>query len=135
MSSVVACMDARLNVYGLLGLAEGDPHVIRNAGGIVTQDELRSLAISQRLLGTTEIMLIHHTDCGMLSFTDDGFRQAIEADTGIKPTWSSEAFTDLDADVRQNIARIRAETAIPHKESVRGFVYDVATGLLREVTS
>ncbi len=135
MSSVVACMDARLNVYGLLGLAEGDAHVIRNAGGIVTQDELRSLAISQRLLGTTEIMLIHHTDCGMLSFTDDGFRQAIEADTGIKPTWSSEAFTDLDADVRQNIARIRAETAIPHKESVRGFVYDVATGLLREVTS
>jgi len=128
-------MDARLNVYGLLGLAEGDAHVIRNAGGIVTQDELRSLAISQRLLGTTEIMLIHHTDCGMLSFTDDGFRQAIEADTGIKPTWSSEAFTDLDADVRQNIARIRAETAIPHKESVRGFVYDVATGLLREVTS
>jgi len=135
MSSVVACMDARLNVYGLLGLAEGDAHVIRNAGGIVTQDELRSLAISQRLLGTTEIMLIHHTDCGMLSFTDDGFRQAIEADTGIKPTWSSEAFTDLDADVPQNIARIRAETAIPHKESVRGFVYDVATGLLREVTS
>jgi carbonic anhydrase len=135
MSSVVACMDARLNVYGLLGLAEGDAHVIRNAGGIVTQDELRSLAISQRLLGTTEIMLIHHTDCGMLSFTDDGFRQAIEADTGIKPTWSSEAFTDLDVDVRQNIARIRAETAIPHKESVRGFVYDVATGLLREVTS
>jgi len=135
MSSVVACMDARLNVYGLLGLAEGDAHVIRNAGGIVTQDELRSLAISQRLLGTTEIMLIHHTDCGMLSFTDDGFRQAIEADTGIKPTWSSEAFTDLHADVRQNIARIRAETAIPHKESVRGFVYDVATGLLREVTS
>jgi len=135
MSPVVACMDARLNVYGLLGLAEGDAHVIRNAGGIVTQDELRSLAISQRLLGTTEIMLIHHTDCGMLSFTDDGFRQAIEADTGIKPTWSSEAFTDLDADVRQNIARIRAETAIPHKESVRGFVYDVATGLLREVTS
>ncbi len=128
-------MDARLNVYGLLGLAEGDAHVIRNAGGIVTQDELRSLAISQRLLGTTEIMLIHHTDCRMLSFTDDGFRQAIEADTGIKPTWSSEAFTDLDADVRQNIARIRAETAIPHKESVRGFVYDVATGLLREVTS
>lgn len=133
--AVVACMDARLNVYGLLGLAEGDAHVIRNAGGIVTQDELRSLAISQRLLGTTEIMLIHHTDCGMLSFTDDGFRQAIEADTGIKPTWSAEAFTDLDADVRQNIARIRAETAIPHKDSVRGFVYDVATGLLREVTS
>ncbi len=131
--AVVACMDARLNVYGVLGLHEGDAHVIRNAGGIVTQDELRSLAISQRLLGTTEIILIHHTDCGMLTFTDDAFRQSIEAETGVKPTWAAEAFTDLDADVRQNIARIRAETAIPHKESVRGFVYDVAKGSLREV--
>ena len=131
--AVVACMDARLNVYGVLGLHEGDAHVIRNAGGIVTQDELRSLAISQRLLGTTEIILIHHTDCGMLTFTDDAFRQSIETETGVKPTWAAEAFTDLDADVRQNIARIRAETAIPHKESVRGFVYDVAKGSLREV--
>ncbi len=131
--AVLACMDARLNVYGLLGLAEGDAHVIRNAGGIVTQDELRSLAISQRLLGTTEIILIHHTDCGMLTFTDDAFRQAIATETGVKPTWAAEAFTDLDADVRQNIARIRAETAIPRQESVRGFVYDVATGELREV--
>lgn len=131
--AVLACMDARLNVYGLLGLSEGDAHVIRNAGGIVTQDELRSLAISQRLLGTTEIVLIHHTDCGMLTFTDDGFRQSIESETGVKPTWAAEAFTDLDADVRQNIARIRAETAIPVKDSVRGFVYDVATGSLREV--
>lgn len=132
--AVVACMDARLNVYGLLGLHEGDAHVIRNAGGIVTQDELRSLAISQRLLGTTEIILIHHTDCGMLTFTDDGFRQDIEAETGVRPTWAAEAFTDLDADVRQNIARIHAETAIPVKNSVRGFVYDVATGKLREVS-
>ena len=131
--AVVACMDARLNVYGLLGLAEGDAHVIRNAGGIVTQDELRSLAISQRLLGTTEIILIHHTDCGMLTFTDDAFRQSIADETGVKPTWAAEAFTDLDADVRQNIARIHAETAIPVKDSVRGFVYDVATGALREV--
>lgn len=131
--AVVACMDARLNIYGLLGLREGDAHVIRNAGGIVTQDELRSLAISQRLLGTTEIVLIHHTDCGMLTFTDDGFRQSIASETGLKPTWAAEAFTDLDADVLQNIARIKAETAIPHKDSIRGFVYDVATGSLREV--
>ena len=132
--AVLACMDARLNVYGLLGLSEGDAHVIRNAGGIVTQDELRSLAISQRLLGTTEIILIHHTDCGMLTFKDDEFRQSIEAETGIKPTWAAEAFTDLDADVRQNIARIHNEPAIPIKDSVRGFVYDVAAGTLREIS-
>jgi carbonic anhydrase len=132
--AIVACMDARLNPYGLLGLAEGDAHVIRNAGGVITQDELRSLAISQRLLGTQEIMLIHHTDCGMLTFTDDQFRASIEADTGIKPTWAAEAFTDLDADVRQNIARIHTETSIPNKDSVRGFIYDVHTGRLREVT-
>lgn len=131
--AVVACMDARLNVYGLLGLSEGDAHVIRNAGGIVTQDELRSLAISQRLLGTTEIILIHHTDCGMLTFTDDAFRQQIEAETGIRPTWAAEAFTDVEADVRQNVARIHAEPAIPLKDSVRGFVYDVAKGTLTEV--
>ncbi|MGV8964923.1 MAG: beta-class carbonic anhydrase [Cellulomonas sp.] len=132
--AVVACMDARLNVYGVLGLSEGDAHVIRNAGGIVTQDELRSLAISQRLLGTREIILIHHTDCGMLTFEDDEFRRSIQVETGIKPTWASEAFSDIDADVRQNIARIHAETAIPHKDSVRGFVYDVTTGTLHEVT-
>ena len=131
--AVLACMDARLNVYGLLGLSEGDAHVIRNAGSIVTQDELRSLAISQRLLGTTEIVLIHHTDCGMLTFTDDEFRRGIEAETGLKPSWAAEAFTDLDADVRQNVARIKADTSIPVKDSVRGFVYDVATGALREV--
>ena len=131
--AVLACMDARLNVYGLLGLTEGDAHVIRNAGGIVTQDELRSLAISQRLLGTSEIILIHHTDCGMLTFTDDEFRRTIESETGVKPTWAAEAFTDLDDDVRQNIGRIRADTAIPVRDSVRGFVYDVKDGSLREV--
>jgi carbonic anhydrase len=132
--AVVACMDARLNPYGLLGLTEGDAHVIRNAGGVITADELRSLAISQRLLGTTEIILIHHTDCGMLTFTDDEFRRSIEAEVGIKPAWAAEAFTDLDADVRQSIGRIVADPFIPRKESVRGFVYDVHTGALREVT-
>ena len=131
--AVVACMDARLNVYGLLGLREGDAHVIRNAGGIVTADELRSLAISQRLLGTTEIILIHHTDCAMLTFTDDEFRSSIAAETGLKPVWAAEAFTDVDADVTQNIARIQADTSIPHKDSVRGFVYDVTTGQLRVI--
>ena len=131
--AVVACMDARLNVYGLLGLSEGDAHVIRNAGGVVTADELRSLAISQRLLGTTEIVLIHHTDCGMLTFTDDAFKASILADTGIKPSWSAEAFTDLDEDVRQSARRILADPFIPHKDSVRGFVYEVETGRLREV--
>ena len=133
--AVVACMDARLNPYGLLGLSEGDAHVIRNAGGVITQDELRSLAISQRLLGTKEIVLIHHTDCGMLTFTDQGFRDDIAAETGVRPSWASEAFTDLDADVRQSMARIHAETSIPVKDSVRGFVYDVSTGALREVTA
>jgi carbonic anhydrase len=131
--AIVACMDARLNPYGLLGLSEGDAHVIRNAGGVITQDELRSLAISQRLLGTKEIVLIHHTDCGMLTFTDDEFKQQILNDTGIKPAWAAEAFSDLDADVRQSIARINAEPAIPVKDSVRGFVYDVSHGTLREV--
>lgn len=131
--AIVACMDARLNPYGLLGLSEGDAHIIRNAGGIVTQDELRSLAISQRLLGTKEIVLIHHTDCGMLTFTDDAFRQQILDDTGIAPTWAPEAFTDLDADVRKSITRIHAEPSIPIKDSVRGFVYDVTSGSLREV--
>ncbi len=131
--AVVACMDARLNPYGLLGLSEGDAHVIRNAGGVITPDALRSLAISQRLLGTTEIVLIHHTDCGMLTFTDDEFRAQILADTGIKPSWAPEAFNDLDVDVKQSLARIHADSAIPLKDSVRGFVYDVATGALREV--
>ena len=131
--AVVACMDARLNVYGILGLNEGEAHVIRNAGGVVTDDEIRSLAISQRLLGTTEIILIHHTDCGMLTFTDDGFKATVQEETGIKPPWATEAFGDLDADVRQSIARIKASPFIPRKDSVRGFVFDVATGKLNEV--
>jgi len=131
--AVVACMDARLNVYGALGLHEGEAHVIRNAGGVVTEDEIRSLAISQRLLGTEEIILIHHTDCGMLTFTDDEFRKSIQDETGIKPSWAAEAFGDLDADVRQSIARIQASPFIPRKDSVRGFVFDVATGRLTEV--
>ncbi len=131
--AVVACMDARLNPYGLLGLSEGDAHVIRNAGGAVTADVLRSLAISQRLLGTTEIILIHHTDCGMLTFTDAQFKETIERETGIRPSWAAETFTDLDEDVRQSIRRITADPFIPHKESIRGFVYDVTTGALREV--
>jgi carbonic anhydrase len=131
--AVVACMDARLNPYGLLGLQEGDAHVIRNAGGVITADGIRSLAISQRLLGTQEIMLIHHTDCGMLTFSDDQFRKSIEDDVGIKPEWAAETFTDLDADVRQSIARIKASPFIPYKDRVRGFVYDVASGRLREV--
>src|SRR5215469_3969872 len=132
--AVVACMDARLNVYGALGLSEGDAHVIRNAGGVVTDDEIRSLAISQRLLGTEEIILIHHTDCGMLTFTDDEFKRSIEQETGIKPEWAAEAFSDLDGDVRQSIARIKASPFVPNKNSVRGFVYEVETGRLREVT-
>jgi carbonic anhydrase len=131
--AILACMDARLNPYGLLGLQEGDAHVIRNAGGVVTADEIRSLAISQRLLATEEIILIHHTDCGMLTFSDDGFRADIQAETGIKPEWAAEAFPDLDDDVRQSIARIKASPFIPNKDSVRGFVYDVHSGQLREV--
>ncbi|BDT95452.1 MULTISPECIES: beta-class carbonic anhydrase [Nocardia] len=131
--AVVACMDARLNVYGALGLAEGEAHVIRNAGGVVTADEIRSLAISQRLLGTREIILIHHTDCGMLTFTDDDFKASIQQETGIKPEWAAEAFTDLETDVRQSIARIVASPFVPHKDSIRGFVFDVATGKLNEV--
>jgi carbonic anhydrase len=132
--AVIACMDARLNVHALLGLSVGDAHIIRNAGGAVTDDAIRSLAISQRLLGTEEIVLVHHTDCGMLTFTDDDFRSAIEQDTGVRPQWAAEAFPDLDADVRQSIARIKASPFVPRKDAVRGFVYDVHTGALREVT-
>src|SRR5512133_37670 len=132
--AIVACMDARLNPSGLLGLSEGDAHVIRNAGGVITDDEIRSLAISQRLLGTEEIMLIHHTDCGMLTFEDDEFRRQVQQETGIKPEWPAEAFDDLDEDVRQSIARIKASPFITHKDRVRGFVYEVETGRLREVT-
>jgi carbonic anhydrase len=132
--AVVACMDARIDVYRVLGINEGESHVIRNAGGVVTDDAIRSLAISQRLLGTTEIILIHHTDCGMLTFTDDDFKAGIQADTGIKPAWAAESFTDLDTDVRQSIARIKASPFVPHTDAVRGFVFDVATGRLREVS-
>jgi carbonic anhydrase len=133
--AVVACMDARLQVNKLLGLEVGDAHVIRNAGGVVSDDAIRSLVISQRLLGTDAIILIHHTDCGMLTFTDDAVKAQITEDTGIRPPFALEAFADLDEDVRQSIARIKANPFIPHRENVRGFVYDVTTGSLREVES
>ena len=133
-TTVVACMDSRLDVFAALGLGNGEVHVIRNAGGLVTDDVIRSLAISQRLLGTREVILIHHTDCGLLKITDDEFAAAIEADTGASPSWRAGAFSDLDAAVRVAIARIRESPFIPFKESVRGFVYDVATGELREVS-
>jgi len=131
--AVVACMDARLDVYRMLGLAEGEAHVIRNAGGVVTDDQIRSLAISQRLLGTREIVLIHHTDCGMLTFTDPQFRDQVEADTGVRPTWSAEAFDDLETDVRRSARRITSSPFLPHTDQLRGFVFDVATGRLTEV--
>jgi carbonic anhydrase len=131
--AVVACMDARIVPSRLLGIHEGDAHVIRNAGGVITDDEIRSLAISQRLLGTEEIILIHHTDCGMLTFTDDDFKRSIEEETGIRPTWSVETFSNLEDDVRQSIARIEASPFIPRKDSVRGFIYDVEDGSLCEV--
>jgi carbonic anhydrase len=131
--AVLACMDARLIPTRVLGLEEGDAHVIRNAGGVVTDDEIRSLAISQRLLGTEEIILIHHTDCGMLTFTDDEFKKQIQDEVGQKPEWAAEAFDDIEADVRQNVARIQSSPFIPNKSSVRGFVYEVETGKLREV--
>ena len=132
--AVVACMDARLDVHKILGLEEGDAHVIRNAGGVITDDEIRSLTISQRLLGTREIILIHHTDCGMLTFSDDELKAQIHEDVGLKPHFSMESFSDLEEDVRQSIARIQASPFVPHKESVRGFIYEVETGKLREVT-
>jgi carbonic anhydrase len=132
--AVIACMDARVMPSHLLGIKEGEAHVIRNAGGVVTDDEIRSLAISQRLLGTEEIILIHHTDCGMLTFTDDDFRRQVQEDTGIKPAWAAEAFSDLEEDVRQSVARIKASPFIPRKDSVRGFVFEVETGRLREIT-
>ena len=132
--AIIACMDARLDPARALGLEEGDAHVIRNAGGVVTDDAIRSLAISQRLLGTKEIVLIHHSDCGMLTFSDDEVKAQIEQDTSIRPPFALESFTDVDADVRQSIARITASPFIPDKSSVRGFVYEVETGKLREVT-
>ena len=131
--AVVACMDARLDVHKILGLQEGDAHVIRNAGGAVTDDAIRSLAISQRLLGTKEIILIHHTDCGMLTFTDDQVKSQIESETGIRPQFALEAFKDLDEDVKQSIGRIKASPFVPRKDKIRGFVYDIKTGRLNEV--
>ncbi len=133
--AVLACMDARIDVGRVLGLAEGDAHIIRNAGGAATEDAIRSLAISQRLLGTREVMLLHHTDCGMLTFSDDEFRQTIEQETGIRPSWAAEAFSDLETDVRQCIARIKSSPFIPHTDAVRGFVFDVTNGRLREVSA
>src|SRR3954453_5857463 len=128
--AVVACMDARLNIYGLLGLEEGDAHVIRNAGGVITDDEIRSLTISQRLLGTREVMLIHHTDCGMLTFSEEEVKGQIQEESGIKPPFALESFTDLEENVRQSIRRIETSPFIPHKDSVRGFIYEVESGRL-----
>lgn len=132
--AIVACMDARLDPFGLFGLEVGDAHVIRNAGGVVTEDALRSLAISQHLLGTTEIVLVHHTDCGMLTFTDDAFRATLAKSAGQRPTWSPESFGDLDTDIRQSVARIRSNPFLIHRDAVRGFVFDVHSGELREVS-
>ena len=132
--AVVACMDARIDVYRALGLGLGEAHVIRNAGGVVTDDAIRSLVISQRLLGTEEIVLIHHSDCGMLTFSDDAVKQSIVDDTGLRPSFALESFGDVNADVTQSIARVKANPFIPHK-NVRGFVYDVDSGALSEVSS
>ena len=132
--AVVACMDARLDTHKLLGIQEGDAHVIRNAGGVVTDDVIRSLVISQRLLGTREVVLIHHTDCGMLTFRDDDVKDAIQSDTGLRPSFALEAFGNLEGDVRQSIARIEASPFVPAKDQIRGFVYDCATGHLNEVS-
>src|SRR5215203_3684930 len=131
--AIVTCMDARLSPFVMLGLQEGDAHIIRNAGGVITDDEIRSLVISQRLLGTREIMLIQHTDCGMLTFSDDEVKQQIQDDVGIKPHFALESFSDLDENVRQSVARIKTSPFVPNKDNVRGFVYEVETGRLREV--
>jgi carbonic anhydrase len=131
--AIVTCMDSRLNVFAALGLQDGDAHVLRNAGGVITDDAIRSLAISQRLLGTREIMLVHHTDCGMQKLTDDGFRAELQAATGVAPAFAIESFTDLDADVRQSILRVQRSPFLLHTDRVRGFVYDVDTHRLREV--
>lgn len=131
--AVVACMDARLDVYRALGLAEGEAHVIRNAGGVVTDDVLRSLAVSQRKLQTREVVLLHHTKCGMTSFTDDEFVAELEADTGQTPPWAPGAFPDTEQDVRDSLAAVRSSAFLPHTDAVRGFVYDVDTGALSEI--
>ncbi len=131
--AIVACMDARMDVYALLGLAPGEAHVIRNAGGAVSDDALRSLTVSQRELGTTEIMLVHHSQCGMQTFTDDHFKAEVQAETGIRPPWAMEAFSDAEADVRQSLARVNACPFLPHRGNVRGFIFEVENGRLREV--
>jgi carbonic anhydrase len=130
---IVTCMDSRLDVFAALGLREGDAHILRNAGGVITDDVIRSVAVSQRRLGTRSVMLIHHTDCGMQTLTDDGFRAELQEATGVAPAFAIESFTDLDADVRQSILRVRRSEFILHRESVRGFVYDVDTHRLREI--
>jgi carbonic anhydrase len=132
--AVLACMDARLSPYAVLGLEEGDAHVIRNAGGVVDEDAIRSLAISQNLLGTEEVVLIHHTDCGMLTFTDEQLAHKLEQETGQRPQWHAHAFADLEGDVREGIEKIKASPFVPRTDSVRGFVYEVETGALREVS-
>lgn len=133
--AIVTCMDSRLDVFAALGLGQGEAHVLRNAGGVITDDVIRSLAISQRLLGTREVMLIHHTDCGMQKLSDDGFRAELLADTGVAPSFAIESFKDLEADVRQSILRVQRSAFLPHRDAVRGFVYDVGTHRLREVAS
>ena len=131
--AVVACMDARMDLHAILGLQEGDAHVIRNAGGAVTADTIRSLAISQRLLGTREVVLVHHTGCGMLGLDGEAFLAELERETGVRPDWAAESFADLDADVRQSVARVKESPFLPHRDSVRGFVYELESGRLREV--
>ncbi len=131
--AVVTCMDSRLDVFAALGLRDGEAHVLRNAGGVITDDVIRSLAVSQRRLGTREVMLIHHTNCGMQTLSDDGFRAELLQETGVAPAWAIESFTDLEADVRQSILRVRRSAFVPHRDRVRGFVYDVDTHRLREV--
>ncbi|MFI4991911.1 MAG: beta-class carbonic anhydrase [Solirubrobacterales bacterium] len=131
--AIVTCMDSRLDVFAALGLGNGEAHILRNAGGVITDDVIRSLAVSQRRLGTREVMLIHHTDCGLMKITDDGFRAELQEDAGVAPSFAIESFTDLDADVRQSLLRVRRSPFVPHRELVRGFVYDVDSHRLREV--
>lgn len=132
--AIVTCMDSRLDVFAALGLGDGEAHVLRNAGGVITDDVIRSLAVSQRRLGTTEVMLIHHTDCGMQTLTDDGFRAELEEATGVAPAFAIESFRDVEADVRQSLRRVRRSTFLPHRDRVRGFVYDVDTHRLAEIS-
>jgi carbonic anhydrase len=133
--AIVTCMDSRLDVFAALGLGDGEAHVLRNAGGVITDDVIRSLAISQRRLGTEAVMLVHHTDCGMQTISDDGFRAELQTATGVSPSFAIESFSDVEADVRQSILRVRRSDFLPHRDQVRGFVYDVDTHRLREVAA